>query len=566
MIAAASLARYRAALRFPDVRRLLSAFTILEIGAWSYTVVLAAWIFTETGSVTGIAAVGLVRWVTGMLVTSFAGVLVDRFERRRLLVTCSLLMVVSMSCMTVAVAMSAPIWLIMLISAINATIDSPVRSAGGALLPEVVDESDLVPANVLFNLAGNLVLIAGPLLGGLLILVASPAVAVAMNACTYGLAGLIFARLSVRRQASPDSDEEALGPLAQWRGGLQALAARPTVMAIVVCIMASTALDSAYTVVFAQLTEELSLGESGYSLFFASSALGGVAFALVANQFAERSRLGVLIGGALVTQGLLLGSVGLSNSVPVVLLALMLAGGATVMIDVLAMTAIQRALPNHLMGRTLSSVIALSLLSASLAIVTLGWSIEHRGLDQTTVTAGVIVAAIGALVLPLLARGEAHSHDVATGLQPVADVLAQLDLFDGLDRAGIEALALAAEPVSLPAGHVLLRQGDPADDLWVLTAGTLSIAIDGTETSVPPVTAPGWVGELGVINRHPRSATVTLAEASDLLRIDGRQFLQAISVATPSPSLLRTMADRTYRSTVGTTVQHAPVGAMALAE
>ena len=72
---------------------------------------------------------------------------------------------------------------------------------------------------------------------------------------------------------------------------------------------------------------------------------------------------------------------------------------------------------------------------------------------------------------------------------------------------------------------------------------------DGPEPrELPPVTAPGYVGELGLLRGIPRTATVRTAQESTLLRIDGQDFLSAVQANLPSPSLLAVAGTRMARS------------------
>ena len=94
---------------------------------------------------------------------------------------------------------------------------------------------------------------------------------------------------------------------------------------------------------------------------------------------------------------------------------------------------------------------------------------------------------------------------MADRLRPRVELLSELDLLAGADRSTLERLAAAAEEVVLPAGSVVIREGDEPDALWILARGELSVrARDGGEPrELPPVTAPGYVGELGPAARHP---------------------------------------------------------------
>jgi CRP-like cAMP-binding protein len=72
---------------------------------------------------------------------------------------------------------------------------------------------------------------------------------------------------------------------------------------------------------------------------------------------------------------------------------------------------------------------------------------------------------------------------------------------------------------------------------------------DGPEPrELPPVTAPGYVGELGLLHGIPRTASVRTSRDSTLLRIAGPDFLSALQVSQPSPSLLSVAGTRMART------------------
>jgi CRP-like cAMP-binding protein len=63
-----------------------------------------------------------------------------------------------------------------------------------------------------------------------------------------------------------------------------------------------------------------------------------------------------------------------------------------------------------------------------------------------------------------------------------------------------------------------------------------------------PVTAPGYVGELGLLHGIPRTATVRTRQESALLRIDGQEFVSALQASRPSASLLSVAGTRMART------------------
>ena len=103
----------------------------------------------------------------------------------------------------------------------------------------------------------------------------------------------------------------------------------------------------------------------------------------------------------------------------------------------------------------------------------------------------------------------------------------------------------------MPAGSVIIREGDEADALWILARGELSVQAGGDRPeprNLPPVTAPGYVGELGLLHGIPRTATVRTVQQSTLLRIDGQDFRSALQGSLPSPSLLAVAGTRMART------------------
>ena len=103
----------------------------------------------------------------------------------------------------------------------------------------------------------------------------------------------------------------------------------------------------------------------------------------------------------------------------------------------------------------------------------------------------------------------------------------------------------------MPAGQLVIREGDKADALWILTGGELSVQARGEGPEprpLPPVTAPGYVGELGLLHGIPRTASVRTRLPSTLLRIGSQDFLSALQVSQPSPSLLSVAGTRMART------------------
>jgi MFS family permease len=544
----AARSRYRDALRHRDLRVLIAAFLVDQIGSWSYVVVISVYVFDQTHSTQWLAALGICRWGPNLLLSSYGGVMADRYERRKVLIVSALTSTVLMTGMAIVVAASAPVGLVLVLSALSSASLSPYRPAAGALTPEVVGERDLAAANSIFAGLENLVVVVGPGIGGLLLLTGRPVIGVAINAASFAVAAGVTSRLSVRSRGGAGAEGSTAR---QWAAGLRALRAQPVALAIMLFAALDSAVYGASTVLYVPLSIRLGTGPNGYSYLLAGAALGGVLGAALANRLSGAPRLAPVIMGSICLQALpFLATVPVHS--PALACALQVVSGVgMIIVDVLAITSLQRDLPSDVLSRVLGVFETVVLAGILLASLGTGILLAHTGVGVALVAVGVGIPALGLTGLPALLRADRASAAATRRLRPRVELLSKLDLLAGADRNTLERLAAAAEQEVLPAGTVVIREGDEADALWILARGELSVSAstDGAEPhELPPVTAPGYVGELGLLRGIPRTATVRTREESTLLRIDGQEFLSALETSRPSASLLSVAGARLART------------------
>ena len=544
----AARGRYRDALRHRDMRIQAGTFVLDQIGRWSYVVVILVYIFDRTHSTQWLAATGVCRWAPGLLLGSYGGVIADRYQRTTVMIVSALASAVIMTGMAIAVAAGAAVWIILALIVLISVAVLPYRPAAAALIPEIVGEKDLAAANSIFSAIESLMMVLGPGIGGLLLLTGSSFIAVMINAASFAVNAAGAARLRVRSSGGGAGGGNALRQLA---AGFRALGGQPVALAVILYAALGSAVFGVSSVVYVPLSIRLGTGANGYSYLLGAAALGGVLGAGLANRLSGASRVGPVIMGSICLQTLpWLATVPVRW--PAQAAALQAASGAgMVIVNVLAITSLQRDLPRSVLSRVLgilNTIVAGSMLLASLAA---GILLAHAGLDVALIAIGAGLPVIGLLGLPTLLRADRTSAAVAGRLRSKVTLLSGLDLLAGADRNTLERLAAAAEDVVLPAGSTLIREGDSADALWVLVRGQLSVeaAGDGGQPrELPPVAAPGYVGELGLIHGIPRTATVRTQQECTLLRINGEDFLAALQDSRPSASLLSVAGMRMTRT------------------
>jgi CRP-like cAMP-binding protein len=116
------------------------------------------------------------------------------------------------------------------------------------------------------------------------------------------------------------------------------------------------------------------------------------------------------------------------------------------------------------------------------------------------------------------------------------DRLGEIDLFRRCSKKDLEALAAVIEECDVTPGTVLCDQGRVADDCYVVIEGEAEIAVGG---QVVATAGPGQpVGEMGLLDHLPRSATVTARTPMHHYKIDGKKFEDVLASTALSRGLL----------------------------
>jgi CRP-like cAMP-binding protein len=107
------------------------------------------------------------------------------------------------------------------------------------------------------------------------------------------------------------------------------------------------------------------------------------------------------------------------------------------------------------------------------------------------------------------------------------ELIKQVPLFSVCDKKGLEEIGRLADEIDVPAGKVLMRQGEHADEFFVVISGTVRIERD--EVIVRSLGPGSFLGEAALLDHGPRTATATTAVPSRLLVLGHRQFDQLVS-------------------------------------
>ncbi|MBW3537597.1 MAG: MFS transporter, partial [Actinobacteria bacterium] len=183
-----------------DFRLLLAAALISNVGDWLYRLTLPLIVYRVTESPTLTAITYAIEYAPYIILSPVAGVLVDRSDRRRLLIAGD---VVSASVLGLLVLMLLggveQVGLIYMAALVLAMVSPFYHPAIQSLVPMVVNEADLTKGTARLQTVESVVALAGPLLGGSVIVILGATNALLLDAASFALSALVIAAMRTRR-------------------------------------------------------------------------------------------------------------------------------------------------------------------------------------------------------------------------------------------------------------------------------------------------------------------------------------------------------------------------------
>ena len=163
---------YRDVLAARGARALIGASAASQIGNWLYNAALLGYVYSATRSAVWVGAATICRLLPYVLLGPFGGAVADRYSRRTVLLTGDVLRVLLMVAIAAAVASAGSVALVIGLTALASAAGCAEKPAAMALLPRLVGEARLGPANALLHTVQDLGVLIGPAIGAILLGVA----------------------------------------------------------------------------------------------------------------------------------------------------------------------------------------------------------------------------------------------------------------------------------------------------------------------------------------------------------------------------------------------------------
>lgn len=385
---------------------------VSSLGDRVHQVAMAALVYTVTGSLTQTGIAFMATALPDLVLGPFAGVLVDRWDRRRILIACDLLRIPPVLLIPF-IADQSIIVVYLLLFTVN-TVSVVFKPARRAIVPAIVPPRDYHTANSLGSVSENSSDIIGyPLGGGLLLLFgylfsqeAAVAIAFSFDALTY----LVSAVLIFSMRVDPTEDLVVVRQTV-WKDVSEGVAFvwnhRLVLANTLVTLLGPIALGASTPLLVGYAWDVLSGGEWEYSLIGAAISIGTVLGGVwLGTQ--ERVKTGIVVLTGLALMGLSVTATALVGSLAPALLFIAVSGFGSALVLIPGVTLVQDHTPDNLLGRVFSLRTTLFYTAIVFSTFIGGWAGDQFGTRPALLVCGIILTVsvfLAALIPSVRASG-----------------------------------------------------------------------------------------------------------------------------------------------------------------
>lgn len=393
---------FRLLQRNPDYARLWSAQIISLVGDWFNTIVLGVLVTKySNGSGLAISLLLLARFLPPLLLSPLAGVLLDHFDRRRLLILSDVARVfVVLGFLLVDSA--DRLWLVYLLTVLQFSFSAVFEPGRSALIPSLVRRDDLVPANILGSITWSVSLAIGGALGGLISGAFGASTALILDAATFAISALLLWQIRTVI-AHPQGEGKRGMSMHDYIDGLRFARRNPGILAALT-VKAGGSVGNIDALMIIYATVLFVIGQDGslsLGIMWCAFGVGAVLGPIVIDRWSSGTvpamRRLILAGYALISAGwfVLAGA----PTLAIAAIAIIIKAMGSSVYWTYSSAILQQTVPDAYLGRIFSLDTAGFQFMSVVSIVFTGIALEHFGAGQVR----EITAASGLFsLLPLL--------------------------------------------------------------------------------------------------------------------------------------------------------------------
>lgn len=379
----------------------LAARGLSVLGDRVTDIVLPLAVLAASGSAATAGVVGAAAQLPQVLAALHVGALVDRRERKSLMVTVDVVRAVAFVAIGAEVMFGGARWVpLVLLALVTGFGDAVFHAAASSYLPSLAGDRDLMRANGLVEGSDAAATLTGPAAGGWLLQSLGPLVAFMVNAVSFVASAMLLARLPKNVAAlGKSSDESVLAGLRLVRRDR-----RQAMLLVSACYLHLLA-AAALLPLLVRADEELRLTPLTTGLIVSAAGVGGLVSSLVIARFCDVARWPLLLAVVLSVNGGAVGVLAVFDAPLWLAATVLMLDGASALGFIVVATVRQRCTPDALRGRVIAAGTAATATVRMLAVAGAGVLISMAGPRP-------VLLGLAALALPfvvLLVLNERHA-------------------------------------------------------------------------------------------------------------------------------------------------------------
>lgn len=361
-----------------------------------------------TGSTAAVATTAVAVALPQLLFGVFAGVLVDRWDRKRVMIASDLaraFLVLGF----LAVSSADRMWLLYVVAFVQAsigTLDNPARSS---VVPQIVGTDDLLAANSFFQSTMIIVGVAGTATAGVIAGVFDTlAPAFIVDAASFAVSAALVTRIAIegRPARSATAESQASGMWSELRGGIRLITSSPMLRTVVITAgVVMLGLGAVNVLLVPFIVDDLAVPETWFGLLEAAQVTSMVLAGGLVAAAARRIRPGRLLVVGLTGVALVVAAMSLAQSVWHMIGLLFAVGWFVTPTQAAISTIVQTEVPLEALGRVSSSLGTISTTAQVASMALSGVAAAAFGLRSVFVMAGLIVLVAAAVSLAVQRSG-----------------------------------------------------------------------------------------------------------------------------------------------------------------
>ncbi len=294
--------RFRALLRNRDLVLLLTAGLVSQTGDWMLATGIGFEVYALTGSTLATAATLFATQAPQVLFGSVAGVLVDRWDRRVVMVLVNLLLSIALLPLLL-VRDASHVWIIVAVVAVSSCLTPFFVAADVALLPALVEHQHLITANAVNAQVRNVARLVGAALGGVIVASGGLTWLALADVATFALAALLIGL--IRHRSAPPTNAGSTRLIEDWFEGLAVIRNSRTLLVVLAFFAVSGTGEAVMGTLFAPFVSDVLGGTArAFGTILAAQAVGGIVGGLLVSAIGHRFSPVALFGWGAVFFGL----------------------------------------------------------------------------------------------------------------------------------------------------------------------------------------------------------------------------------------------------------------------